>query len=126
MELSVDSIRIFVADLERAIPFYAETLGLPLLDSDIETGYAVLDAGGITIILELDDEEESDDAETMVGVFTGVSFAVNDIYGAHKEMVEKGVHFDEPPASQPWGGVLGHFSDPDRNVLTLVQYPENE
>ncbi|MBD3674216.1 MAG: VOC family protein [Planctomycetaceae bacterium] len=125
MELSIDSIRIFVADLERAIPFYSETLGLPLIDSDIETGYAVLDAGGITIILELDDEGDSEE-ETLVGVFTGVSFAVNDIYAAHKELVEKGVFFDEPPQSQPWGGTLGHFSDPDRNVLTLVQYPEPE
>lgn len=125
MELSIDSIRIFVSDLERAIPFYSETLGLPLIDSDTETGYAVLDAGGITIILELDDEAEGEE-ESLVGVFTGVSFAVNDIYAAHKELVEKGVQFDEPPASQPWGGTLGHFSDPDRNVLTLVQYPEPE
>jgi len=123
VELSVDSIRIFVADLANAIPFYSEILGLPVIDSDIETGYAVLDAGGITIILELDDEAD-DEEETLVGVFTGVSFAVNDIYAAHKLLVEKGVHFDEPPASQPWGGILGHFSDPDRNVLTLVQYPE--
>lgn len=126
MELSVDSIRIFVTDLERSIPFYSETLGQPLLDSDIETGYAVLDAGGITIILELDDEVESEEERTLVGVFTGVSFAVNDIYAAHQELVKKGVHFDEPPASQPWGGILGHFSDPDKNVLTLVQYPEND
>lgn len=123
MGLTVDSVRIFVADIEQAVPFYSETLGLPVLDSDIETGYAVLDGGGVTVILELDDEAETEE-ETLVGVFTGVSFAVDDIFAIHKELSEKGVHFDEPPASQEWGGILAHFSDPDRNVLTLVQYPE--
>ena len=123
MGLTVDSVRIFVYDLENAIPFYAEILGLPVLDSDIDTGYAVLDGGGVTVILERDDEAESDD-ETLVGVFTGVSFAVDDIFAVHKELCAKGVQFDEAPASQEWGGILAHFSDPDNNVLTLVQYPE--
>ena len=123
MGLTVDSVRIFVYDLEQAISFYSETLGLPVLDSDIETGYAVLDGGGVTVILELDEEAE-DEEETLVGVFTGVSFAVDDIFAIHKDLSAKGVHFDEPPRSQEWGGILAHFSDPDRNVLTLVQYPE--
>ena len=43
---------------------------------------------------------------------------------AHQTLVERGVEFLAPPETQPWGGVLAHFRDPDRNVITLLGSPE--
>jgi predicted enzyme related to lactoylglutathione lyase len=38
-------------------------------------------------------------------------------------LVGTGVEIVGQPARQPWGGILAHIADPDRNVLTLVEYP---
>jgi predicted enzyme related to lactoylglutathione lyase len=59
----------------------------------------------------------------MVGRFTGVSFAVEDIKATYKDLKAKGVDFEGKPEMEEWGGALAHFRDPANNVFTLIQYP---
>lgn len=115
---AIAAVRVFVSDLDRARGFYQGTLGLPLRS---EAGEAlVFDAGNCILIVEHCDAEE-DKAHRLVGRFTGISFGVPDIAAAHRRLSEQQVPFDGPPITQDWGGQLAHFSDPDGNILTLVQ-----
>jgi predicted enzyme related to lactoylglutathione lyase len=63
---------------------------------------------------------DDDPERKLVGRLLAVSFAVDDIDGAYRNLVARGVSFPEPPMTQRWGGTLAFPSDPDGNVLTLV------
>jgi uncharacterized glyoxalase superfamily protein PhnB len=56
----------------------------------------------------------------MVARLLAVSFAVDDIDGAYRNLLARGVPFPTPPETQPWGGKLAFPRDPDDNILTLV------
>ncbi len=112
-------VRVFVSDWERAMRFYTETLGIPIEFRDDGMGWAQLATGEAQLAIERlapDDPEASE----LVGRFTGVSIEVPDIEALHRDLVERGVAFLSPPEKQPWGGVLAHFEDPDKNVITLL------
>jgi predicted enzyme related to lactoylglutathione lyase len=111
-------------DFERAVRFYSETLGMKLSIRNDQVGWAQLQLEGADLALELDRGERDDgDDEDMVGRFVGVSLAVNDIEQTYRSLRKRGVDFVAPPERMPWGGILAHFRDPDRNVLTLVASP---
>jgi lactoylglutathione lyase len=117
-------VRIFVTDFERAVRFYTETLGMPLSTRDDAMGWAQLRIAGADLALERDhSESDGDGEESAVGRFVGVSLAVEDIEHTYQTLLARGVEFVAPPERMPWGGVLAHFRDPDRNVLTLVGSP---
>lgn len=116
----IDTVRLFTVNLGKSLGFYQDKLGMKPAVSD-ET-FAIFDTGSAKLMLEML-EPGSEEAEDLVGRFTGLSFAVPDIRAAVAEMEGKGVPFDGRPELQPWGGALAHFFDPDGNVLTLVQYP---
>jgi predicted enzyme related to lactoylglutathione lyase len=111
-------------DFERAVRFYSETLGMKLSIRNDQVGWAQLQLEGADLALELDRGERDDgDDDDMVGRFVGVSLAVNDIEQTYRSLRKRGVDFVAPPERMPWGGILAHFRDPDRNVLTLVGSP---
>ena len=117
---TIDTIRMFVFDLKKSIPFYAEVLGKDPAFQDEDC--AIFQSGTVKLMLERVQPDDVDEEE-MVGRFTGISFAVQDIRKAFAELLARKVQFDGRPEIQPWGGALAHFFDPDGNVLTLVQYP---
>lgn len=120
MELNV--LRIFVDELEPAIGFYRDQLGLELSESAPEFGWARFSAGAVDLGLERLDATDPE-AEGLVGRFVGASLGVTDIHAEYAALSEKGVDFLEPPELQPWGGTLAHFRDPAGNILTLMQGP---
>jgi catechol 2,3-dioxygenase-like lactoylglutathione lyase family enzyme len=114
---SVQAIRIFVSDLDRARQFYSDILELD--EHSVETTYVVYGLAGVDVVIEaapLGDPE----AEGLVGRLLAVSFQVDDIVETHRRLLERGVSFLQPPEAQPWGGTLAFFYDPDGNILTLV------
>ena len=116
----ISGVRVFVRDIGRARDFYERTLGLPLQG---EAGEAALfDTGNCALIVEACDPDD-EEGRALIGRFTGVSFDVSDIEAAQAALEGRGVRFDGPPETQPWGGRLTHFHDPDGNVVTLVQLP---
>jgi len=109
-------VRVFVDDLAAARAFYGGLLGLsPAWDGAEAVGYAV---GPGVLIVEACDPDGPDGA--LVGRFVGVSLAVESLGATYRELLDKGVGFEGPPAVQPWGGALAHFRDPAGNVLTLL------
>jgi catechol 2,3-dioxygenase-like lactoylglutathione lyase family enzyme len=114
---SVNSVRIFTRDLERARRFYGDVLELE--EQAAGGGFVVFDLSGVDIILEFiaaDDEE----GEDLVGRLLTASFRVDDVEAAYQYLQDRGVSFLQPPERQPWGGTLAFARDPDDNVITLV------
>jgi uncharacterized glyoxalase superfamily protein PhnB len=113
------AVRIFVRDWQRALDFYAKTLGMPVAFANEEMGWAELAIDGARLALERarPDDPESD---ALVGRFVGVSLQVDDLATCYTDLRSKGVEFTAPPEKQPWGGTLAQLRDPEGNVLTLL------
>lgn len=116
----VAAARVFVANLDKAVRFYRDVLGLPLSGQTSES--AVFSPKDIDFIVERADPTDPDAAE-MIGRFTALSFEVTDCISTVGVLTGRSVHFLGPAQKQAWGGTLAHFLDPDGNVLTLVEYP---
>jgi predicted enzyme related to lactoylglutathione lyase len=110
---------IYVTDMDRAVKFFTETLGLRL---DYQAGpeWAQIDAGkGLILGLHGTGHgaEAGKDGSTIVG------FEVDEpIAQVYETLVARGVKFDGPPVDT--GHVkLAHFRDPDGNAFYLSQTP---
>lgn len=114
----VSAVRIFVTDLERARAFYRDVLELG--EMDVGDHHALLDCGGVSILLEVATADDPE-AAGLVGRLLAVSFAVEgDIHEVHRRLVARGVSFEGAPERQAWGGTLAFVRDPDGNIVTLT------
>jgi catechol 2,3-dioxygenase-like lactoylglutathione lyase family enzyme len=109
-------IAINVHDVNRATAFYRDTLGLPFL---FNTGnLAFFDCGGVRLMLSRPEKPEFDHPSSIL------YFAVPDIISAHREMLSRGVHFEDTPhliakmaTHDLW---MTFFRDPEKNLLALM------
>jgi predicted enzyme related to lactoylglutathione lyase len=112
---------IKVSDLNRAVTFYHETLGLPIaLDArafnHIELGpHEPLAKIGITSTGKPSKKKRR----------TGIVLDTDDIYALYERLKKKGVPFTLKPTKMPWGGIIANFLDPDKNEFQVVQDPEH-
>jgi catechol 2,3-dioxygenase-like lactoylglutathione lyase family enzyme len=121
--MKLAAVRLFVRDLTAARDFYAAQLGLRLQHDGTADGFCVFDVHGIDLVIEAVPDDAPADEQALVGRFTGLSFAVEDIAATYARLVAAGVQFAGPPQRQFWGGTLATLSDPAGNELQLVQYP---
>ena len=54
-----------------------------------------------------------------------INLRVNDVRAAHKNLKERGIDFIRAPEQENWGGWICTFSDPDGNIIQLVQDDRN-
>ncbi len=113
--------RIFVRDALKARDFYTVKLGLP--EAVATEGYVVYALGSCDLVVETTDPDDVE-GRTLIGRFLGVSLAVENAETSTDELAALGVAVVGAPERQPWGGTLAHISDPDGNILTLLQRPE--
>jgi predicted enzyme related to lactoylglutathione lyase len=117
---TVGWVQIFVSDMDRAVEFYAETLGIGMRNRSPDfPEFVELDTEGS--VLALNSEPPGNDA---VGRFTGITLTVPDVEGAYRSLSEKDVRFSAPPARQPWGGIMTSLFDPDGNEVSLLEMPQ--
>lgn len=121
--IRVAALRVFVANMDKAVRFYRDTLGLPLSGQTPDS--AVFAPKDIDFIVERANPADPDGAE-MIARFTALSFEVADCSAAVGLLTGKSVQFLGPAQKQSWGGTIAHFLDPDGNVLTLVEYPKGQ
>jgi catechol 2,3-dioxygenase-like lactoylglutathione lyase family enzyme len=116
--MRLTAFRVFVDDLAAARAFYQGVLGLRVAweSEDAAIGF---DAGVDLIVESLGADADAAD-RALIGRFVGCSLAVDDIAATYAALTARGVTFIGPPERQPWGGVLAHFEDPSRNILTLL------
>ena len=116
------AIRIFSFRWKESLEFYRDIIGLSLQHEDTELGWAQFQLGSSFLGLERCDPNDVESLD-LVGRFVGLSIEVSDIESVYDDLTRKGVEFTSPPTLQNWGGTLAHFSDPDKNIITLLGSP---
>jgi methylmalonyl-CoA/ethylmalonyl-CoA epimerase len=113
----IGQIALSVADLEAAIPFYQQKLGMQLLFS-APPGLAFFGCGKVRLMLS---RPEKADGGTPSGA---IYFKVPDLDSAHRILTGRGVVFEAQPhlvARMPdhelW---MAFFRDPAGNLLALM------
>ncbi|HET6797645.1 MAG TPA: VOC family protein [Gemmatimonadales bacterium] len=119
---SLYSVAIFVSDIERAVEFYRDMLGLPMTKHG-SFGAEFLDGEthlGVHPAVH-------PDARALVGRHTGITLFVPDLLHYCGMLHERGVRFVTEPTQQTWG-IMAMVADPDGNMLALWEdkLPEGE
>jgi predicted enzyme related to lactoylglutathione lyase len=111
----VDFVSLGTQDLERAVAFYGETLGLERSAYRPERNFAEFETGTVTISL-------IDPKRMGVGEFqpsaNAIALQVDDVAAARAALEQRGVEFRGDVFDT---GVchMGFFADPDGNALML-------
>lgn len=92
----------FVADMDKAVKFYRDVLGLKLKFES--PGWTEFETGETTLALHpASDKNPAGKVE--------LGFTVPDVEDFYRDMSAKGVVFSMPPKKQDFGGVLAQFVD---------------
>jgi methylmalonyl-CoA/ethylmalonyl-CoA epimerase len=114
----IGQIALHADDLNRAVAFYRDTLGMRFL-FQAPPGLAFFDCGGIRVLL--DAVKERDTPERLSSL---VYYNVADIQGTYETLISRGVVFDSKPhliAKMPdhelW---MAFFRDSEKNLVGLM------
>jgi lactoylglutathione lyase len=109
----VQSFAIFVNNLDRAVEFYRDTLGLPVSKQG---------SFGLELFLEPPHlgvhPAVHPEAKTLVGRHTGITFFVPGLLHYCGILHERGVRFVSEPTQMSWG-IMAMIADPEDNVFAL-------
>jgi methylmalonyl-CoA/ethylmalonyl-CoA epimerase len=112
----IGQIAVNAHNLDRAVQFYRDTLGMPLLFQVPKTAF--FDCGGVRLMLGLPETPQFDHPASIL------YYQVPDIVATHETLVARGVRFDSPPhevAKLERGDLwLAFFNDSEGNVLALM------
>lgn len=113
---SIGQINIPVHDINRAVEFYRESLGMKY--SFQVPNMAFFDCQGIRILLGVPENKDDDHPSSII------YFKVDDIHTATAALIDRGVVFKGEPhlvaEMQDHDLWMSFFVDPDRNILALM------
>lgn len=116
---AIEQIAINVHDLDRAVEFYRNKLGMKHLFS-VPPSLAFFDCNGIRLMLSLPAKPEFDHPSSII------YFKVDDIQQATQTLSERGVEFEEQPIFVADMGTydlwLASFRDSEKNLLALMSH----
>ena len=114
---AIEQIAINARDIERAVAFYRDKLGMKHLFS-VPPNLAFFDCDGIRLMLSLPAKPEFDHPSSII------YFNVADIQLAYATLSERGVQFEEKPIFVADMGSydlwIGSFRDSEDNLLALM------
>jgi serine phosphatase RsbU (regulator of sigma subunit) len=150
--LRLQSVTIFVRDLEKSLSFYLDQLGFQLVfDARVQPGsrFVTVAPPDGTANLTLVAPELGSEQYKLIGLPTHVTFVTEDVIAKYREWSKRGVRFQFAPrlkrlkyevhvrAAHPadptapstehapiWGGVFTRFKDLDGNSFSLVSFDE--
>lgn len=112
----IGQIAVTVGDLDRAVAFYRDKLGINFLFQF--PGLAFFDCGGVRLMLSLPEKDSP------IASGSAMYFKVEDLTVAHETLASRGVTFESPPhliAKMPdhdlW---MAFFRDPDGHLVGLM------
>ena len=114
----VAGVVIWTEDLDRLLAFYRDTLGLE--PHSVRPGFVAFMWGDMRLSMGKHSEVRG---QTREPYRIMVNLGVGDIHQVHRSLRARGVKFLRPPEKEHWGGWISTFSDPDGNVLQLLQQP---
>ena len=113
----IGQIAVPVSDLDRAIAFYRDVLGMRFLFR-APPGLGFFDCKGVRLLLDAPAKANSENFSSII------YYKVPDLQAAFETLSERGVNFEEEPqlvAKMPdhelW---MAFFRDPDSNLLALM------
>lgn len=113
----IGQIAIPVSDLERAVAFYRDVLGMKFL-FQAPPGLAFFDCGGVRLMLDVPAKEQENTFSSII------YYKVEDLPTAYETLKSRGVIFEQAPelvAKMPdhelW---MAFLKDPDGNMLGLM------
>jgi len=112
---------IRVSNLDDAIEFYHEKLGLPIALEAKKFNHAELGPREPLAKIGLHAIGEKKRRKKR----TGIVLDTDDIYALYERLSVEGVRFTRRPTKMPWGGLVADFLDPDGNELEVVQDPQH-
>jgi serine phosphatase RsbU (regulator of sigma subunit)/catechol 2,3-dioxygenase-like lactoylglutathione lyase family enzyme len=151
--LRLQSLTIYVRDLEKSLKFYLEQLGFQLIfDARIQPGrrWVTVAPPDGTANLTLVAPDPGSEQYKLIGQPTHITFVTEDVLAKYREWTKRGVYFQFAPrlkrlqhevhvraapsgeSSAPtgehhapiWGGVFTRFRDLDGNSFSLVSFDE--
>jgi methylmalonyl-CoA/ethylmalonyl-CoA epimerase len=116
----IGQIAVYVDDIDRAVRFYRDTLGLPFL-FQAPPGLAFFRCGNVRLMLDQPARETNRLAHATSSI---IYYMVPDIHAAHAALQARAVEFVDGPhliASMPdhdlW---MAFFNDTEGNTLALM------
>ncbi|HEV2386946.1 MAG TPA: VOC family protein [Candidatus Acidoferrales bacterium] len=100
----------FVADMERAVRFYRDTLGLPLRFESPE--WSEFSTGEVALALHPASKENPAGSIQL-------AYTAADLSRTYEELVGRGVRFAKPPTRAEFGGLLAEFLDSEDSRCSL-------
>ncbi|MHB8411329.1 MAG: VOC family protein [Candidatus Acidiferrales bacterium] len=100
----------FVEDMDRAVKFYRDIVGLPLKFQS--PGWSEFETGETTLGLH-PASEKNRAGKCEVG------FSVENLQSFYEQLRAKGVAFSMPPTKQDFGGTLAQFVDSEGAHVSL-------
>ena len=125
MELTApDYVVLIVDDLDRALRFYTEVLGLKL--GHRSGDYAQLDTGATRLALYTRSAMATTlgmslEAPRPAAPGFEIGFKVADVDAAVNELIARGVSSVVPPTDRFWGQRTAYVRDPDGHLIELAQ-----
>jgi predicted enzyme related to lactoylglutathione lyase len=114
--LPLDHLYYWVSDMDRAVRFYEDVVGLFLIRRD-GSSWAEFDAGQVRFALH----GEVEGRPMVPGGATAV-FRCYDLDGARAALEAKGAEFEEHVGEVQGFARFASFRDPDGNVVQLIEY----
>jgi predicted enzyme related to lactoylglutathione lyase len=100
----------YVSDMNHAVAFYRDVLGLPLKFES--PGWSEFATGETVLALH------PASARNLPGAVE-LGFTVPNVEQSHRQMVANGVGFSMPPTKQDFGGTLAQFVDSEGGFCSL-------
>jgi phosphoserine phosphatase RsbU/P len=150
--LRLQSVTIYVRDLEQSLSFYLDQLGFQLIfDARVQPGrrFVTVAPPDGTANLTLVAPEPGSEQSKLIGRPAPVTFVTEDVIAKYREWTKRGVRFQfaprlkrlkyevqvrAPQSADPsapseehapiWGGVFTRFKDLDGNSFSLVSFDE--
>jgi catechol 2,3-dioxygenase-like lactoylglutathione lyase family enzyme len=133
MSIAVQYVNVTVRDVDEALPFYRDGLGLDVV-SDVASGdHRWLGLGsaeqpGFSLVLSDPhagrSQEDGDAIEELLvkGMLPGpIVFRTDDLDATFERVVATGAEVMQEPAEQPWGPRDCAFRDPSGNHVRISQ-----
>ena len=131
MTISLKYTNVTVSDVDEAVAFYRDGLGLEVRNDVANGGFRWLTLGGdqpgLELVLSAPHAGRSDDdgdalQELLVkGQLPMMVYATSDLDATYERVLGTGAEVLQEPMDQPWGPRDCAFRDPSGNVVRIAQ-----
>jgi hypothetical protein len=129
MEARISIVTLGVGDLPRAIAFYRDGLGLPMINDGAGIAFFQLEGVRLALYPRAALAEDATVEDAGPAAFSGITLAHNlgskgevDALLAHAASV--GGRIVKPAQDVFWGGYSGYFADPDGHLWEVAWNPD--